>query len=282
MKLGVVNSVWEWAGVKLNDALERIASLGFKYFDVLAYGTSHPKELSSQVRKELLKKIEDLGLELSSMVMLPPNIALSQEKGKALDYLKQCAELQAELGGHQVCLGMGGGYCTIEVGPERAWVNSATVIREFAEGLQKMGIYLALEYDPLIFSVLRDTTSLEKMIAEIEMENVFANIDLGHLTIVREPAISLKKLEGRVLHVHISENDGENHSNDIIGKGVTPVATYIKAVNSIGIEETCEKAGEVAIAVLEIGEENARPSDPDSYVRQSLEYLEKVVPDLTK
>ncbi len=285
MKLGVVSSIWEWAGLSPFVGADRAASLGFKYVDVLAYGNAHPTKIKGTARKELAQKFRDLGLVACNMVTLPPNISLSdvRERQRQMDYLADCAEFQAELGGRQICLGMGGGSLELDLGRERAWVNSVEFIREFAERLAKMKMLLTLEFDPFYFSVIQDTTTQEKIIAEVDMGNVFANVDLGHLAMTREPAGAMKKLKGTILHVHISDNDGETHSNSIIGTGVTAVADYMKALEEeMQVEETCEQQGEPAVVVLELGEAGQDIKDPDSYVTKSLEYVKRNVPGLTK
>lgn len=284
MKLGIVSSIWEWAGLSLYEATDRIAALEFKYVDVLAYGSAHPTKIKGSARKELADKFQDLGLVACNMVMLPPNISLpeSQERRKGMDYVMACAEFQAELGGKQLCLGMGGGSLELNLSQERAWVNSVEFITDFAERLSKMKMFLTLEFDPFYFSVIQDTTTLARIIAEVDMENVFANVDLGHLAMTREPAGAMRKLRGTVLHVHISDNDGETHTNSIIGTGVTAIPEYFKALEQMEVEETCRTCGEVAVAVLELGEEGQDIKDSDNYVKKSLEYMERNVPSLTK
>ena len=114
------------------------------------------------------------------------------------------------------------------------------------------------------------------------MNNLFANVDVGHLAITREPPVALEKLRGRVLHVHISDNNGKIHANYIIGKGVTCIPGYIKKLIEMGIDETCAQHGEVTVASMELGEIGQEIKDPDEYVRESLEYMEKNVPELPK
>jgi len=50
----------------------------------------------------------------------------------------------------------------------------------------------------------------------------------------------------------------------------------------MGIDETCAQHGEVAVASMELGEIGQEIKDPDEYVRESLEYMEKNVPELPK
>ena len=285
MRLGINNSIWEIAGISLHESLDRINSLGFKYVDVLAYGSGDPRVLNQDERRKIAHKFQELGLTSSGMVMLVPgNIASNdaKERERCLSYLKSCTEFQVELGGRQVLLGFGGGWKTLETSREEAWVNSVNFIKDYCEWLSNFDIFLTLELDPSVYYVINDTTSMAKMIEDVDAPNLFANIDIGHLAITREPPRALEKLKDKVLHVHISDNDGKAHANWIIGRGVTRVPDYLRKLIQIGIDETCARYKEAAIASLELGEIGQKVQDPDQYVRQSLEYLSHNVPEITK
>jgi len=241
--------------------------------------------LNQVKRRKIAHKFQLLGLTSSGMVMLVPgNIASpdSKEREKCLSYLKSCAEFQAELGGRQVLLGFGGGWKTLETSREEAWVNAASFIKEYCEWLSNFNIFLTLELDPSVYYVINDTTSMAKMIEDVEVPNLFANIDIGHLAITREPPRALEKLKDRVLHVHISDNDGKVHANWIIGRGVARVPDYLRKLIEIGIDRTCARHNETAVASLELGEIGQKIKDPDQYVQESLEYLSSNVPEITK
>ncbi|MFQ6066863.1 MAG: sugar phosphate isomerase/epimerase family protein [bacterium] len=285
MRLGINNSIWEITGISLHESLDKINSLGFRYVDVLACGSSDPRTLNQPERRKIAYKFKDLGLTSSGMVMLVPgNIASpdSKERENCLSYLRSCAEFQAELGGRQVLLGFGGGWKTLETGREEAWVNAVNFIKDYCEWLSDFDIFLTLELDPSVYFVINDTTSMAKMIEQVDAPNLFANIDIGHLAITREPPRALEKLKDKVLHVHISDNDGKAHANWIIGRGVTRVPDYLRKLIEMGIDETCARYNEAAVASLELGEIGQKVKDPDQYVQESLEYLCSNVPEITK
>ena len=285
MRLGINNSIWEITGISLPKSLDRINSLGFKYVDVLAYGSGDPRVLNQDERRKIAHKFKDLGLISSGMVMLVPgNIASNdaKERERCLSYLKSCTEFQAELGGRQVLLGFGGGWKTLETSREEAWVNSVNFIKDYCEWLSNFDIFLTLELDPSVYYVINDTASMAKMIEDVDVPNLFANIDIGHLAITRESPKTLEKLKDRILHVHISDNDGKTHSNWIIGRGVTRVSDYLRKLIEMGIDKTCNRYNEAAVASLELGEIGQKVKDPDLYVGESLEYLSKNVPEITK
>jgi len=285
MRLGINNSIWEITGIGLPKSLDRINSLGFKYVDVLAYGSGDPRTLNQEERRKIAHKFQELGLTSSGMVMLvPENIASNdaKERERCLSYLKSCVEFQAELGGRQVLLGFGGGWRILETSREGAWVNSVNFIKGYCEWISNFDIFLTLELDSSVYYVINDTTSMAKMIEEVDAPNLFANIDIGHLAITREPPRALEKLKDRILHAHISDNDGKAHANWIIGRGVARVPDYLRKLIEIGIDETCARYNETAVASLELGEIGQKIQDPDQYVQESLKYLSSNVPEITK
>lgn len=285
MRLGINNSIWEITGISLPKSLDRINSLGFKYVDVLAYGSGDPRTLNQEEKRKIAHKFQELGLTSSGMVMLvPENIASNdaKERERCLSYLKSCVEFQAELGGRQVLLGFGGGWRILETSQEGAWVNSVNFIKGYCEWISNFDIFLTLELDPSVYYVINDTTSMAKMIEEVDAPNLFANIDIGHLAITREPPRALEKLKDRILHAHISDNDGKAHANWIIGRGVAQVPDYLRKLIEIGIDETCARYNETAVASLELGEIGQKIQDPDQYVQESLKYLSSNVPEITK
>lgn len=285
MKLGINSSIWEIGGVNFSDAIDRISRAGFRYVDVLALGSVDPTKMEAKTRKRLIRKFKDSGLVASNMVILPPgNISsnLEEEREKCLAFLKRCAEFQRELGGKQILLGFGGGFLSLKLSRERAWVNSVEFIRDLCEWLSEMRMFLTLELDPFVFHVVNDTTSMARIISDVNMNNLFANVDLGHLAITREPPAALEKLRGKILHVHLSDNNGSIHANYILGKGVTLFPEYIKKLIEMKVDETCRQYKEVAVAAMELGEMGQDIADPDRYVRESLEYIERNIPELRR
>lgn len=285
MWLGVNNSVWEIAGIPIDKALKEIDKFGLLYVDVAAFGSANPLNLSSGQRQRISGRFCQLGLKVIQMIMLPrENIASSQrkEREKCLAYLKECAEFQAELGGKQLLLGFGAGNTTFELSRERAWAYSVEFLQDFCEWLQGVEMYLCLELEPTVYCMVNNTNTMVRMIEDVHMPNLCVNIDIGHLAITREGPEKLEKLKDKIIHIHISDNNGLAHANDIIGTGVCPVAAYVNKFAEIGIDQICQNYGEPAVAALELGDQGKKAVNPRDYVDQSLQFLEKVTPDLRR
>jgi sugar phosphate isomerase/epimerase len=234
-------------------------------------------------RKEVVSILQDRGLASSQMLLVNTQHIASpdpQKRRETLDYMKRCTEFQLELGGRQVLICRGGGVHEADMMREELWVNMVHSLREFAEwGLDK-GILIDLELEPHVYFALNSTATLAKAIEDIGMPNVLANVDIGHLCIVRESPRALEKLKSRIVHVHISETDTFVHTNSIIGTGVADFRTYVDEVLELGIEENCERLGEPCVAGIEMGARGGYVDDADRWVRESLEYLDRILPEL--
>jgi sugar phosphate isomerase/epimerase len=120
------------------------------------------------------------------------------------------------------------------------------------------------------------------MIEDIGMTNVFPNLDIGHFVINREGPQRLEKIRDKIIHIHLSETQGYDHTNSIIGTGTVDFPAYVHKAIELGIEENCKRVNEPCIAGIEMGEPHYPVDNPDRWVKESLDYLAKKLPDLTK
>ena len=121
---------------------------------------------------------------------------------------------------------------------------------------------------------------MTKIIEDINMPNIFSNIDISHLNITRELPNKLDKLINRIIHVHISDCDGLHHTNSIIGTGTTDIASYINKLIELDIDEAANRYAETAVAAIELGDPDVVVDDPNRWVIESVNYLTRTVPFL--
>lgn len=284
MKLAANTFVYEVGGIPVIEALQRIKDLGFRFVDLAAYGSADPATMSGNLRKELVSVFRDLGLQSSQLLLVnTQNIASTDKhlREKTLDYMKAATELQLELGGKQVLVCWGCGVYESGVLREQQWIYSVQMIQEFAEWASERGVLVDLEMDPHVYFIVSSMERMARMLEDVDLPNVFPNVDIGHMCITRESPVSLRKFKDRILHVHLSETDTFEHTNSIIGSGKVDFRAYIEELLSLGIEETCQHYGEIAVAGIEMGEPGGEVDDPDRWMRESLTYLKQVLPELT-
>jgi sugar phosphate isomerase/epimerase len=283
MRLALNTFVYEVGKVPIERALQSACEFGFEFIDYAAYHSGDPALMDQAKQNEIISMFKDNGLQSSQMLLANTENIASSDSAKrkgTLEYMRKCTDFQLELGGKQVLVCWGCGVHEAGMMQEQAWVNSVSSIREYAEWSLDKGILVDLELDPHVYFVVNSTVKMVKMIEDVGMPNVFPNVDIGHLCITREAPHTLEKLKSRILHVHISETDTFEHTNSIIGTGNADFKAYIDKVIELGIEENCKKHGEACVAGIEMGEPGGFVDDPDRWMRESLEYLKRVLPEL--
>lgn len=289
MRLALNTLIYEAAGEPLEASLEGASRMGFRHVEVAAFGSADPRELAGVRRGDVLERVRGLGLTVSQLLAVGSRDYAASEgrrREAALDYLKRCGEWQLELGGRQVLVCWGAGLHESGMTRARAWLNSMDTLRRFAEWALPSGLLVGIELDPHVYFVINDTTGMCRALEEVGLPNVYPNVDVGHLTITREGPETLEKWKHRLLHVHLSETESFAHTNSILGRGFVDFAAYIRKLQELGIEENCRRVGEACVAGIEMGPESGTAhcqtvKDPDSWVRESLVHLGKVLPELT-
>lgn len=272
-------SVWIHAGLSPAEAMHSIARLGIRYVDYFAAKQGDPRGFSREERSSLTRSMESLGLNASNMVMiLPGNIASGDrhELARCLEYVKACLELSRDMGGRQVLLAAG--ERTVGMPSAMAWENARHALNIIADEAASYDQYVTLELEPCVYSLVQDTVSMLQMIRDVNHPRLLANIDIGHLAITREGPEELDKLAGYLIHVHISDNNGMAHANDIIGTGVTLVREYLCRLVDLGIGRNAERIGIPMVAGIELGVIGQSIDDPDRWARESLDWLRAHAP----
>ena len=281
MKVGVGTIVYEFAGIPLIDSIERIASHGIEYIDLLAFGDFNPAFLSINQQKKILDRMKKLKVNVSSVVTCAHgNLASNDEAERdfAIDQLKRAAVLVRNLGGRQILIGKGAGNIDFDLTREQAWDNVVSLLIDFCAWCNDLDVLVTLELEPEALHLCNSVASMKQFIDDINAPNMVVNIDLGHLNILRTSPEELSILKDRIVHVHISDNDGLVHTNSIIGEGNTDIGWYIKKLLDWGIDEVAKSYGEVAVAGIELGHPGEYIANPDYRVLKSIGNVYSCVP----
>jgi sugar phosphate isomerase/epimerase len=283
MRLALNTFVYEVAQVPIEETLQSAMRFGFTLVEYAAYHSGDPTLMNTSKRQEIMQVFKDNGLQSSQLLLANTEHIASPDPARrqaTLDYMKRCGDFQLELGGRQVLVCWGCGVHEPDMLPECAWLNTVSSIREYAEWALDKGLLVDLELDPHVYFVVNNLVKMAQVIEDVGMPNVFPNVDIGHLCITREAPHRLEKLRDRILHVHLSETDTYEHTNSILGTGKADFRAYIDKVLELGIEQNCARYGEVCVAGIEMGEPGGYVDDADRWVRESLEYLKRSLPDL--
>jgi len=283
MKIGLGSIVYEFGGIPLMRSAAKTASHGIRYVDVLAFGDYNPAFYPVEEQEKLASAFKEYGVRASSVITCAHgNIGSSdrEERGFAMEQFKLAALLVKRLGGKQVLVGKGCGNIDFHLSRERATENSANFLKAYAKWCQDEGILVTFELEPEALHVCNGIQSVKTLIDAIGCDNVFANIDIGHLNILREPPEAMEILKGKIIHMHISDNMGLAHTNSVIGDGNADINAYIEKAIELGIDETAAARGDVAVAAIEVGEPGEYIADSDYRVLKSLGNVYSRVPCL--
>ncbi len=287
MKLALNTLVYEVGNKGPEESLRSAVDFGFKYIEYAGVRKGNPATISKEQKKEIKRIVTDNDLYIAQMLLAGTRNTASSDKKKreeALDYMKKCADFQLELGGKQLLVCWGGGLYEMALNPEQSWLNMLDTVGRLAEWGRDKGILVGFELDPHVYFIVNSTYKLAKVMEDLNLNNVYPNVDVGHLVITREGPEALEKLSNRLLHVHLSETESFAHTNSILGTGVVDFKAYVDKLKKLGIEENCKKYNEPCVAGIEMGSEAAGAvvDDPDYWVSESLKYLENILPELTK
>ncbi len=286
MKLALNTLVYEVGNKGPDESLRSTAKFGFRYFDYAGIRKGNPATMSREQKKHIISIVKNEGLISSQMLLVATKDTAHPDpvkRDKVFDYMKSCAEFQKELGGRQMLVCWGGGLYELGISRHMSWRYMLENVSRFAEYCLSEDMLVGIELDPHVYFICNSTYELARAIEEINLPNIYPNVDIGHLVITREDPIQLEKLKSRLLHVHLSETESFNHTNSILGTGVVDFKKYIDKLIDLGIEDNCAKYGETCVASIEMGSEASGMfvEDPDMWVKESLLYLKKILPELT-
>lgn len=272
MEIGVGTILYEFSGKPLSVSVERIASFGIKYIDVLAFGIFNPALYPLGEQMRIAKIMERNDVRASSIITCGEgNLASDdkQEREKVLKQLKLAAQLVKELGGNQILIGKGVGNIDFHLSRERAENNAIILVKEFADWCLAQDIVITFELEPEWLHVCNSIQSMKRLIDKVGAPNIGANMDIGHLNILRTRPDECECLKDKIIHVHISDNNGLAHTNCVIGEGSVDVAWYIDQYIKWGVDDVAAKFGVVPVAAIEVGEPGEYITDSDMRLTKS-------------
>ncbi len=154
---------------------------------------------------------------------------------RARAYIDQGAYFDAR----NILLVIGEYFWDGEVFPNDAiWGSVVDRVRTLGEYAQEKGLEVVIELEPFTQALVKDVDELARFVNEVNHPAVRANADISHLHLARASFDDVKKLEGLIGHIHLSDCDGERHGDLPAGRGVTPIKGYLKAIADTGYSGT--------------------------------------------
>jgi len=270
MQLGLINSAWAQTGRETSYGINKTKELGFDSIDIF----TDPLEIDAAERRLIRRAAEDCGLPIVSVCCVAVGLVDFNPSVQRF-HVERCRaylDLVREFGASNLLLVLGEYIWQREViPPEEQWRAAVANLQSLGGHARSLGLRIALELEPFHQSLLNSVEEMVRFIRDVGMpETVRANCDISHLHLVRTPFDKVALLTGLIEHVHLSDCNGKTHGDLPPGRGVTPIAEYLRAIGDTGYD------GAVSIEL----EYAPQPDQIEAWVAEAYRETAKIMRDL--
>jgi sugar phosphate isomerase/epimerase len=236
MQLGLINSAWAQAGRDTSFGIQKTREIGFDAIDIFA----DPLDIDVRERKLIKDACDTLKLPIVSVPCVAVGLIDFNPSVQRfhLDRCRKYLDMAYEFEARNLLLVLGEYiWQTQVIPPEEQWATGVANVRALGEYAEDLDLEIALELEPFDLSLVRDVAGMARFLDEVDHPAVKANLDISHLVLSGEPPESIRKLSGRVAHVHISDCDGKVHGDLPPGRGVVEFSGYLDAIKELNIPD---------------------------------------------
>jgi len=237
LELGMISSTWAGTKVGLEDGIRKAKEIGFDSYDVF----EDPLDVDDATREKIRSTCEEVGLPIRSVVCVAFGLVDFNPSVErfTMDRARAYIDQGAFFGARNLLLVIGEYFWDGEVFQNRAsWDVAVDRVRTLGEYAEPKGLEVVIELEPFSQALVKDVDELARFIREVDHPAVKANADISHLHLSDASFDDVKKLEGMIGHIHLSDCDGEKHGDLPAGRGVTPIKEYLKAIADTGYSGT--------------------------------------------
>ncbi len=235
MKLGIINSAFDQAGVDTATGLKHISRIGFDCVDIFTEAMT----ISKKEKLLIARTLDQERLPIISVVVVATGRIDFNAPVRAfhVERCKRFVDLAAEFGARNILLVLGEYIWQREVIPPAAqWQWAIETCREIGDYADKKKIDIALELEPFRLSLLHNVDEMVSFVNDCRHPRVRANIDVSHLVLSDTSPLDLKKLTGKAIQVHLSDCDGKVHGDLPPGRGIVKFGPYLQAIKELKID----------------------------------------------
>jgi len=235
MQLGLINSAWVQTGLPTVFGLQKTKELGFDTVDLFV----DPADLDAAERVLIADECARLELPIVSiccvavgLIDLNPSVRRFHVQ-RVREYIDLVAGYRAK----NLLLVLGEYIWNQEViPPAEQWAWAVQAGRDLGEYAAERGVEIAIELEPFPLSLVRDVDTMLRYLDDVGSPAVKANIDISHLVLSKVAPEELRRLCGRVAHVHLSDCDGLRHGDLPPGRGVVRFEPYLREIKDLQID----------------------------------------------
>lgn len=245
MRLKYSVSNWIYGEEELETVLVKLKRFGYDGIELMGEPERYPA-------REVKRLCEDHGLKVLSIAGIYPwpteERDLSnpdpQVRKRAIDYLRRCCDLAAELGAPLVIVVPSAVGKTTPVGNpkseveweeavKREWNNAVESLRAAAEHAEATGVLLAVEpinrYETFLINTAAEGL---RFISEVDSKAVKLHLDSFHMNIEESDlAEAIRKAKGFLVNFHVADSNRQ-----AVGRGHIDFKGLIAALYEIGYQ----------------------------------------------
>ena len=236
MKLGLIHSAWVQAQQPTVFGLRKTKEIGFDCIDIFV----DPLELDVRERRLIKQECDRLDLPIVSLPCVAVGLIDFNSSVRAfhMQRVRAYLDLAYEYEARNLLLVLGEYIWNREViPPHQQWQLGVEAVRDLGLRAADLNLEIALELEPFPLSLVRDMETMVGFLNDVGLANVKANLDISHLVLSRVPAEEIRRLKGRVAHVHLSDCDGKVHGDLPPGRGVVSFEPYLSEIKNLDLGE---------------------------------------------
>ncbi len=232
---GACTYSWLW-DQPLSDAVERIAGLGFTYFELMS-APPHcwPRDWSAADRTAFRRHYESCGLRLTSvnptfldLNLASPNPGIREE---SIRQLREAIRLACDVGAGIVVAP--GGRKHLLMAPDPAYLLGR--VKEALESLlpdcEQLGVVFGLENG---YNVTHTAGLMVQVCRELSHPRLKLVYDVANATMVESPLEGLELVARDLALLHLSDTGDKVWGHDRIGSGAIDFAAVTGKVKALG------------------------------------------------
>jgi D-psicose/D-tagatose/L-ribulose 3-epimerase len=238
MELGLINSAFSQAGKDTKFGIEAAKRIGFDVIDIF----TDPLDIDAQERRLIKQTADQCRLPIKSLCCVAVGL-IDFNPSVQRFHLERCRaylDLAAEYGCDNLLLVIGEYIWQKEViPPAEQWRIAVNNVRTLGHYAKELGLEIAIELEPFRLSLVNTIDTMLKFLDDVNLPDVVqANCDISHLFLMGISPVEIRRLAGRIAHVHLSDCNGKIHGDLPPGRGVVPIIRYLEQVRETGFDRT--------------------------------------------
>ena len=123
--------------------------------------------------------------------------------------------------------------------PNQDWKQNTETIRKLHMTAEKYGLNTAIENLPERYGfIMRNPEDFQRFYKETSLRDIGIVLDVGHANLENQTINFLRKLPDKIVHLHISDNMGENDQHLGIGYGKIDWQQFAETLREIVYDKT--------------------------------------------